>query len=106
MREDLSPAQQAVQACHACIEFARHLWPPEQLHPHLVLLRVDCEQQLLHAAARLEQHGILYRKFCEPDFDDTLTAVATQLLRAADPRRKLFRRYRCLSLERSSQHNS
>ena len=109
MRRDLTLPQQAVQACHACIEFARHLLPMEQVHPHLVLLGVASEQKLLLAAAHLERLGVQYRPFYEPDLKQKLdfhpsdlppltsqlTALTTQPISADDPRRKHLRRYQC-----------
>ena len=95
MREDLSPGQRAVQAVHAAVEMARHGLIPEGVeHPHLVLLAVTSQRELLKAADRLDQAGILYRQFIEPDLDNAVTALCTGPLSGES--RKHFRRYSLL----------
>lgn len=80
VRADLSPGPQAVQACHAAREFAA-------LHPemerswfersnHLAILAVPDEQALVRLLARAEERGVAYAPFREPDYGDSLTAVA------------------------------
>ena len=93
MRQNLSLSQQAVQACHACIESARHLLPAGSEHPHLVLIGARHEFDLELIAARLTRLGIEYRRFYEPDADHSLTALATEPL-CADRKRPL-KRYQC-----------
>jgi hypothetical protein len=88
--------QQAVQACHACIEVARSLPPPfVDRHPCLVLCGVQSEQKLQRILARLERLGLGCRPFLEPDLGNSLTAIATHPVRG--PQRRWFRRYQCLN---------
>lgn len=93
MRRDLSLSQQVVQACHACIETARHLLPPDAVHPHLVILRVRSQSDLESVAARLDSYGIRFRKFREPDFEGEATAISTEPVSGSH--RAIFKRYRC-----------
>lgn len=94
MRKDLSIEQQSVQAIHAAMEAARHFLPVGQTHPHLALLGVESENQLLIALDRIQSAGIKVQKFHEPDIGGQLTAIATESL--SGDRRKLFKRYRLL----------
>ena len=95
VRKDLSPAQQAVQACHVCIE-AAPLIPAGIDHPHLVLLGVEDERRLRSVINRLEASGVKYRTFHEADIGHQLTAVATEPVYSEEHRR-LFKRYQLLN---------
>ena len=89
VREDLSIAQQAVQACHACLDSGKYL-PHSGDHPHLCLLTVRNEEQLLEWERWLStqtQFGV--RSFREPDLGDSLTAIAVVGVRGRD--RNVFR---------------
>lgn len=81
-----------MQASHACIESAKAFLNDE--HPHLVVLGVKGEQQLHNSARKLDQAGVRYRIFIEPDRNDEATAIATEPI--TGERRRLFRNYRCL----------
>ena len=102
VRRDLPLPQQAVQACHACIEMARDLLPPPDEHPHLVLCGVKSEQQLAAVADRLRRLNVAFRSFRDADWDGQLTAVATAPLRG--PIRRQLRRYQCLRGEPQPPH--
>lgn len=94
MRCDLPPLQQAVQACHACLEAARELWPPGDEHPHLVLCGVTSLPQLHGVRERLHSLGIPLRTFSDADLGGDLTALATAPLRGQQ--RRAMRRYQLL----------
>ena len=94
MRRDLSPPQQAVQACHACIEVARTLLPSGDEHPHLVLCGVKSEHHLHRVLRHLERIEVAFRPFFDTDLDSQLTAIATEPVRGEQ--RSRFRRYQCL----------
>lgn len=94
VRRDLSHSQQAVQACHACIEVARSLILPCDEHPHLVLCGIKSEQGLWAVLCRLQSLGIACRPFRDSDLGNELTALATEPVRA--DQRRHFRRYQCL----------
>ena len=104
MRGDLPFSQQAVQACHACIESARTLLPPSDPHPTLVLCAVKSETRLWLVFKRLERLGIALRPFREPDRGGELTALATGPVRG--DQRHLFRQYQCLRGGESVSSNS
>lgn len=95
MRNDLSVPQQIVQSCHAAIEVARSLLPVECPHPHLVVCAVADERQLFQCLERLRRLGIAHRAFFEPDRGNELTAIGTEPI--SGERRRIFKRYRCLS---------
>ena len=80
VRADLSPGQQAVQACHALREFSEH-------HPHvdrawydvsktLVMLTVPDEGQLSSLQGAARERNVSCAGFREPDLNDALTALA------------------------------
>jgi hypothetical protein len=95
VRIDLPPPQQAVQACHAAIEAARHgLFPPGDEHPHLVLCGARSEFSLEDIAARLARLAIAHQPVFEPDLGGQLTALCTEPLRGS--RRVPLRRFSLL----------
>jgi hypothetical protein len=84
-----------VQSCHAAIEAARHLIPPDLPHPHLVVCSVRDEPALWLRVRQLQRHGVRFRAFFEPDRGDELTALATESV--FGPTRRLFRGLRLLT---------
>lgn len=79
-RRDLSGGAQAVQSCHAALQFAAE-------HPeltgqwlttsnHLALLSVSDEGELRALVERAGARGIRCSVFREPDLDDQVTAAA------------------------------
>lgn len=94
VRKDLTPSQQAVQACHAAIEVARKHISPDEEHPHLVLCGVGSEIQLSNAYSKLKAHGVVVEPFYEADLDGQLTAIASEPI--FGEQRRLFRRYNLL----------
>lgn len=81
-RRDLSPGQQAVQSCHASIEF-------QYEHPqiaknwnknsnHLVFLSVENEYELQKLLTKIQIRDIKYSTFFEPDIGNQLTAIAIE----------------------------
>jgi peptidyl-tRNA hydrolase len=81
-RSDLPPGAQAAQAVHGAIAFVmEHPVIARYWHlksNNLVLLEVPSEECLLHLASRAQDAGIEHEVFREPDFDDTVTAVALE----------------------------
>lgn len=92
VRTDLSTPQVIVQACHAALEAGREFSVDGT--PHLVLLAVPDEQQLLKAASYLAEVEISHILFREPDIGDAATAIATRAVHGVE--RRLFRKYQCL----------
>ena len=79
-RQDLSPAQQAVQSCHAALQFALE-WPVAAKDWALdsntiVLLTMEDEKELLGLSQKALKKGVAHSAFTEPDRNDELTAVA------------------------------
>lgn len=71
----LTPSQQAVQACHAAIEFAQAY--PEWEHQALVLLGLEGERELDKWSNWLaHQQGTKVTTFRESFWDGKLTAAA------------------------------
>jgi hypothetical protein len=100
VREDLSAAQQVVQSCHAAFEAARHLFPPDLPHPHLIVCAVGDEPALWRQVHRLQRQGVHLRAFFEPDRGNELTALATEPIFGKT--RRLFRNLRLLTPEQSA----
>ena len=87
VRTDLSPEQQAIQAGHAAVEWARghgHLYP----HPTFVLLEAKNKSHLKWLMVRCILAGMAYIPFYEPDRNEGLTALAVHYCGLKD--RKLF----------------
>lgn len=95
IREDLEPAYRTVQTGHALYELALRL--PDEKKPkktsHFVLLRAKSQAELIKQAERLEQHGIDFHMFHEPDIGE-FTSIATEPIYSED--RKIFKRYSLL----------
>lgn len=80
VRKDLAPGSQLAQSCHCCFQFA-------QEHPQLsnewmrnsnyiCILEIDNEAGLVKLAQEAEENNILISRFVEPDYDNSLTAIA------------------------------
>jgi hypothetical protein len=82
-----------VQSCHAAFEAGKHFFGDHE-HPHLVVLGVPNEHALYKAMRTLDTHGVRYRPFYEPDQDNQLTSIATEVV--FGERRSIFRKYQCL----------
>lgn len=80
VRSDLPAGALCAQACHGLRAFiAAHpevdrRWYEES--NNLVILEIPDEAALEQLASRCEDAGTPYARFHEPDFGDTLTAVA------------------------------
>lgn len=94
-RNDLSPAQKAIQSCHASIESAREFIKPNQEHPSLVLCLVKNEAKLKNVIAELYNKNIKIKTFREPDRNNEITAIATEPLYGAE--RKALVRFQLLT---------
>lgn len=70
----LSRSQQAVQACHASIEFAKKY--PEWKHQSLVLLGIDGQDEIDDWLLRAHENKLKYAPFFESYWDNALTAIA------------------------------
>ncbi len=86
VRGNLSPSQQAVQACHACLEAGKH-FPWQGEHPHLALLVVPDEDSLRRWLKYVQEHNLQTAPFLEPDLDNSLTAFAVPGVRTSADRR-------------------
>ncbi len=93
VRRDLSWPQRAVQACHGSIEATKAFLPDDSRHPSLVLCGVKNEQRLKRTAHDLNNAGISYREFREPDIGNQLTSIVTEPLCY---KHEFFKRYRLL----------
>jgi len=92
VRKDLTPAQIAVQACHAVIEMTRDSLIPSGIdHPSVIICGVDSESKLLNALEYAQSAGIECRLFREADLDDEATAFATEPVYGSQ--RRLFKKF-------------
>ena len=86
-RRDLTPGYQSVQSSHAIVNFAIH--HPDlfkQWHEqsnYLAQLSVENLSQLSLLCSKLDDKGILYVPFYEPDLDNQLTAICIEPTDAA-----------------------
>ena len=94
VRNDLSPAQKAVQATHAGIESSRKYLTSDNEHPSVIICSVKNEAKLLKCAAELSNLGIDHQIFREPDIGNAATAIASRPLVGKD--RKAFSRFQLL----------
>jgi peptidyl-tRNA hydrolase len=90
VRKDLSTSQQAVQAGHALAEYLLHgpyfRWKNETL----IYLGVKGLRQLKNLKRKLDDHGIKYVEFHEPDLNNEVTAIAS------DQECKIFKQLKLL----------
>jgi hypothetical protein len=78
-RKDLSPSQMAVQAGHTIAEYLLHSHFSRWKNQTLIYLGVKNLRQLEHLKYKFERDGIEYTEFREPDFNNELTALATDI---------------------------
>lgn len=79
IRKDLSPSQQAVQAGHAVAEFLLRGPKTEWSNGTLVYLGVRNEFDLYDWIHMFDLDNIHYSIFKEPDRNDEVTAIATDI---------------------------
>lgn len=81
-RRDLPPGPQAVQSCHAALQFAME--HPEMTarwfgdSNYLALLSVPNEEALQRLLAKAKKRGLRYSIFQEPDLGNAVTAIALE----------------------------
>jgi hypothetical protein len=75
VREDLPPGAQATQSAHAMKLFTRE-HPEFNDVDNLALLAAPDESALFELVRRAQNRGVSVSAFVEPDFDDSLTAIA------------------------------
>ena len=92
VREDLTPAQVAVQSCHAVIECANAFALKDLAeHPSVIILGIKNETKLHQIRSYLIENEVQHVHFYEPDIGHELTAIATQPI--FGEQRKLFRKF-------------
>jgi hypothetical protein len=77
VREDLPDTVKLVQASHACMEMGFETKKPKE-QVFLVALSVKNEEGLVKVADLLEQDGIKFKMFYEPDYNYGYTALCTK----------------------------
>lgn len=82
VRDDLSPSHQIVQTCHA-VDAINMRHQSGDIN-HMVLCGAKHEEHLMSIAEHLDEHGIDYEMFNEPDMGNQYTAIATKPLRGAE----------------------
>lgn len=94
VRQDISKEQQAVQAAHATFVAGTTFEhkSPEQVN--FVLIGVEDETKLLSLECSLEERGIKYVIFREPDLASSITAIATEPLK--EHQKRFLKRYKTL----------
>ncbi len=94
VRNDLSPAQKAVQSGHALIEASRKFLAKDAEHPSVIICVVKSEAKLIKCCEELRNCGIQFEEFREPDIGNQLTAIASKPLFGKD--REAFKRFQLL----------
>ena len=77
VRKDLTSSQQAVQAGHAVAEFLLRCPDTQWNNGTLVYLGVPDELSLKYICKKLDIEETIYINFEEPDFGNTITAIAS-----------------------------
>ncbi len=83
-----------VQASHACIEATKAFLPHNLEHPNLVVIGVENEPELVRCAEKLDDLGVRFHLFVEPDKNNEFTALATEPV--SGKTRRVFRDYQLL----------
>ena len=84
IRTDLPIEQQIVQAAHAALEAGRDLEKPKSIS-HLILLKVDSQDELIKISEDLTRLNIQYHMFYEPDYNRGYTSIATEPIYDRNP---------------------
>ena len=79
VRKDLNPSQMAVQAGHAVAEYLLHSHFSRWKNKTLIYLGVKDLRKLEHLKYKFERDSIEYSEFREPDLDNELRALATDV---------------------------
>ncbi len=93
VRLDLTPSQRAVQAIHGALEASEYL-DRDKEHPHLILLAISNEEELLKIPEKLNTSNIRHKIWKEPDIGNQVTSIATEPI--SGDRRKIFKKYKLL----------
>ena len=80
-RLDLPQPHLSIQVGHALIAATKAYLPTISTHPNLIIVTVPDEPALEKAFNRLKEKGTPVAAWYEPDLGNTLTAIATGLLR-------------------------
>jgi hypothetical protein len=94
IRDDLSHAQKIVQLGHATYEAGQVFEKPSEI-ASLVLLHANDETDLLSIAEKLDEKGIEYVMFYEPDIS-SYTAICTRPVYTKNER-SFFKRWELYS---------
>jgi peptidyl-tRNA hydrolase len=79
VRKDLSTSQQAVQAGHALARFLMHGPFSRWQNGTLIYLGVKGRNQLENIKRKFEREDIPHMEFREPDLNNEITAIATDM---------------------------
>ncbi len=79
VRKDLSISQRAVQAGHAVAEFLLHSSSSRWSNGTLIYLGVKGLRQLENIKQKFQWDDIPYIEFREPDLNNEITALATDI---------------------------
>jgi hypothetical protein len=90
VRNDLTPAQKAVQSSHCAFEAAKQLETVPE-HPNFVLLSIKNETKLKKVKEEFDSDGFKTFPFIEPDLNDSMTAFAVGYVSGQD--REKFKKY-------------
>ena len=95
VREDLPNTVKLVQAGHACMEMGFVTKAPEE-QTFLIALSVKNEKGLIKVSELLEQQGIGFKMFYEPDYNYGYTALCTKPVEFG--KYKIFEKYNLVNI--------
>ena len=96
LRKDISPEQRVVQASHAALEAGFRFPRPSEVS-YLIVLEVANQEELLDAAQVLDDKGIEYYKFFEPDNNMGFSALCTRPL-FTNRERNIFKQWKLFKM--------
>ena len=95
VRKDLKSFEYlCVQSVHAAIEATKAFKQPSR-HPSVIICSVEDERALQKAIFKIEQSGVKYKAFLEPDIGNQLTAIATEPI--CGDGRKVFKKFKLMN---------
>jgi hypothetical protein len=94
-RQDISPEYQLVQTAHAALELGNKLKPEQIKDLYFTCCGLANLQELYMIQGYLDNHGIEYIAFREPDIGNEITSIAVHPI--AENKRGILRNYKLLT---------
>lgn len=79
IRTDIAIEHQITQACHSALQAGAEFLNPKDI-PYLITLSIPSKDDLLKTAGHLNEKGIKFHMFFEPDNDMGYSSITTEPL--------------------------